>query len=139
MIVRDQTLCTEIPLTAIMDNGALLSHLPTAGTDLLMTAFQINSLLGDIHDIKTFLQYSYIFVGNSYDATKSPPDDLSAAFLEITRTPAQRMKHWPATHAIITNATAAIPRLKEALWNSAARDELRNRAAGFLILLDRSY
>ena len=139
VIDRGQALCTEIPLTAIMNDGALHSHLPAAGTDLLMTAFQLTSLLGEIHDIEIFLRYAYIFVGRSYEAMESPPDDSSAAFLEITRTPDQRMKHWPAAHAIVTNATAAIPRLKEVLWNSEARDELRNRAAGFLILLDRSY
>ncbi|MFB3787374.1 MAG: hypothetical protein ACE15F_13500 [bacterium] len=139
VIDRSQELCTEFPLTAIMNDGALHSHLPTAGTDLLMTAFQLSSLLGEIHDIEIFLRYSYIFVGNSYDAMESPPNGSSAAFLGITRTPAQRMKYWPAANAIVTHATKTIPMLKGLLWNTSVRDELRDRAAGFLILLDRSY
>jgi len=56
VIGRGLALCTEIPLTAIMNDGALRSHLPAAGTDLLVTAFQLNSLLGEIHEIEIFLR-----------------------------------------------------------------------------------
>ncbi len=54
-------------------------------------------------------------MGRFYEAMESPPDDSSAASLEITRTPDQRMKHWPAGFLILLVQSCLDEHLKAVL------------------------
>jgi hypothetical protein len=53
--------------------------------------------------------------------------------------PLKRICFWPAANAIVSNPTTTIPLLQEILMDSSSSDELRLRAAAFMLELEPSW
>ncbi|MEW6238307.1 MAG: hypothetical protein AB1656_23225 [Candidatus Omnitrophota bacterium] len=133
------------------------SHFPIKGIKNLMAVYyrnpdEIDSLrvlaaifasgqLGAIQDIKPYLEYATVFVGDSQLATGFLSFVYSidmADIPEVKITPSQRLKYWPSACAIFNNTNAAVPKLLDAVKDKNLREDLRLRSAAFINTIDPS-
>ncbi|MEW6238308.1 MAG: hypothetical protein AB1656_23230 [Candidatus Omnitrophota bacterium] len=106
----------------------------------VLTAIFVSGQLGAIQDIKPYLEYATVFVGDfklatGMNITYSTSMDMLP---DIKLTPSQRIKFWPSACAIFNNTNTAVPKLLDAVKDKNLREDLRLRAAAFINTIDPS-
>lgn len=110
----------------------LMSDMPIQPWERLLAVFAISTLEESITDVDVYLEYAYIQLVS--------PDIL----FESSFRPRNRMKLdseqqlalYPASRAIVTHATDAVPQLHEIVRDTKKPEWLRIRAVEFLYIVD---
>jgi hypothetical protein len=114
---------------AVMNYQAFAQKLPNTDVDLLFASFVLCNQKKVVNNIETLLEYSTIFIGPGEIAE---PGISSSIRIPKKISEEQRLKHWPAANAILSNPTKSKPLLIQVIKNSKIKQHIRLRAAAFL-------
>ncbi len=93
-----------------------------------------------IADITPFLKYADKHIGSPARASANHPSfSYKIGRPSQLAPPSKRICFWPAANTIISNPTTSIPLLQKVLMDSSSSDDLRLRAAAFMLELEPSW